>query len=449
MLDALKRLLFPDRDAAAGPRAGLSHYQREVDGQPVRYHLRVERDGSGLLIANAAAAVRLSPVGVTITSELLGGQASDEDVAEQITTSFRGATGGRALEDVRRVRSVLDELADPAGRYPLLSLDDDPEAGVHRRTLSAPLCADVVVADPIETRSRLSRLWDAAVPQVVLIAASSSDAEALVQLVEHAEDLGLIAGVRARASDLEAEGLLEDLAQAGLDHLDVPYAGPHAIEHDELLGNGDHVAAERLMRRALALEVCPVAFVPLVSTTLDSLDETAARLVELRVPAVVAYAIATEEDAPDDDEAHALGPTELVQAATTAEELADDHGLNFVWAAPTERRASLSLAEQVRAGPRTGGEACVRLETDGAVLPPTGVPDRAGIIDTDAWTDIWSHEAFEHYRESVDAPARCKTCPGLALCSAGCPKITETWARAPRADAHTARSDRDADGGEP
>ena len=50
---------------------GMIHMMRETENGPARFHLRVERDGSGLLIANAAASARLSNSGVIIAKELL------------------------------------------------------------------------------------------------------------------------------------------------------------------------------------------------------------------------------------------------------------------------------------------------------------------------------------------------------------------------------------------
>jgi hypothetical protein len=46
---------------------GLYHAMQEADGIYTRFHLRVELDGTGMLIANATAAARLSPSGVIIT----------------------------------------------------------------------------------------------------------------------------------------------------------------------------------------------------------------------------------------------------------------------------------------------------------------------------------------------------------------------------------------------
>ncbi len=401
---------------------GLHHYTREVDGRVVRYHLRVEADGSGALIANASAVARLSPSGVALAYALLRDR--PREAHRRAQRGFRGASPERVEEDLRRLREVLDELAEPRGRYPLLGLDD-PESTLHRRTLSAPLAADLVAADVERTAPILRRLWEVGIPQVVLGLPERAQTAQLVRLVERAEDLGLVCGVRARASDLVAGRALDDLAAAGLDHLDVYWAGPDDRTHDALLGDGDLARAREVVARCHSLELCPVAVTPLVTSTLLDLDDMAADLAERRVGAWTVFAIAGA----DGGGGQVLGQRELRQAAATAEELSDRHGLNLLWAPPVERDPDGAVAAQAARGPRTTGEAGVRIEPDGAVVPPVGPPTGAGDLLRDDWQAVWAGEAFRSWRESVEAPARCDACPGLAVCSAGCPADPGTWAR--------------------
>lgn len=428
----LKKAFEPLRLPGGAPAntAGLMHFMREHDGRPVRYHLRIEPDGSGLLLANASAAVRLSPTGVAIAHGLLAGE-SDRALARGVVERFAGAPIERVRQDIIDVRTLLGELARPLrGAYPLRSLDE-PEATVHRRVLRAPLSADVTVDDDLESSLGIvQRLWEAGVPQVMLSLSPDAQADGLVRIVERAEDLGLIAGVRVRATDLVADGLLDDLARVGLDHLDVLYAGEQ--HHDTLFGStgaSDYAAARAALERALQLEICPVAVVPIVATTFDQLESIADELASLRVRVAIAFALVSTDDDPE-----VLSPDEVRQAAATIEEVADHRDLDVVWAPPLERDASIDVIAQVRQGPRTAGEASMRVRSDGTVLAPEGPSTAAGNLLRDPWPDIWSHASFRRYREAVDDPSRCASCPGLALCAAGCPARPETWARVSAGD---------------
>jgi radical SAM protein with 4Fe4S-binding SPASM domain len=421
MHDALKRALVPMIDGGARPAPGLHHFIREVDGRAARYHLRIEADGSGTLIANATAAARLSPTGVLMAVALLRGRGA-ADAGEEALRAFRGADAERTQKDARNLERVIDEMTNARGRYPITSIDD-PESSVHRRTLSAPLSADVTATEPEAARAILRRLWEAGIPQVTLCLPAEASAESLVALVEHAEDLGLIAGVRARATAL-SDRLVADLAAAGLDHLDLGWAGPEAAGHDALFGAGDFARAGAIFTRCRELELCPVAVTPLLESTLERLDEMAADLAERQVGAWSVFALVRAESGESD----LLEAPAVRQAAATAEELADHFGLNLLWAPPVECSVGASVSELAIQGPRTTGEAGIRVESDGVILAPVGGPGAVGNVSSDPWRTIWSHPAFERWREAVDDPARCSTCPEMAICSAGCPADPATWA---------------------
>ena len=47
--------------AHVGIEPGLYHYMRPCDGTQARFHLRVNASGNGVLLANAACAVRCTP----------------------------------------------------------------------------------------------------------------------------------------------------------------------------------------------------------------------------------------------------------------------------------------------------------------------------------------------------------------------------------------------------
>lgn len=428
MKDLLRRAVRPGSPEDALPPAGLHHFVRTVDGRMIRYHLRVEPDGSALLVANATAVLQLSSSGATLAHALL--RWDQDEAVRRTRRAFRGASEDRVVADVQRMRAALDEMADARGAHPLRSVDD-PESTVHRRTLSAPLSADVVAGDAARVQDVLRRLWDIGIPQVVLVVPEGRVSPHLARLVERAEDLGLVTGVRARATDLLGPRLLDDVAMAGLDHLDLCWAGPPADAHDALFGSGDFGRALDIAERCHALELAVVAVTPLVTSTLEHLDEMAAALQQRRVSAWAVFAVADRGEGGG----QVLGAREVRQAATTVEELADHHGLNLLWSPPVEREPSMALTDQVARGPRTTSEAGVRIDPAGTVVAPVGRPTATGDLLRDPWPSIWAHPSFRHWRESVDDPPRCEACPELAVCSAGCPSDPMTWARAPEGDA--------------
>jgi hypothetical protein len=64
-LDNVKSLLdrLKPAGAPAAMQTGVYHFAREQDGEKSRIHLRVDADGSGLLIVNAARCIPPQPDG--------------------------------------------------------------------------------------------------------------------------------------------------------------------------------------------------------------------------------------------------------------------------------------------------------------------------------------------------------------------------------------------------
>ena len=400
----------------------LHHFMREVDGRSARYHLRVEPDGAGLLLANASAAVKLSPSGVVIARALLAG-VSAADTEKAVARAFRAAPRARVAEDVARVRRILDELVTSRSRYPVRAFEPGG-ASAFSRALSAPLGAEVDGGGGDNMAAILDALWRAGVPQVVFRVLDPEAGAQATRWVERAEDLGFIAGARALAGGL---GQLDDLAQAGLDHVDVFFAGADAEQHDRVAGAGDFAAALALFDQARHLDVCAVAWIPIVADSLELLDGVAAAAQERGVECLTLVPLVAAGPGAGDG---AIAARALRQAAALAEEVAEALDAAVTWAAPVEREPEIEFAEQLRAGPRSAGEAFIRVEADGRVMAPTGPRSAAGNLLAEPWEAIWGRDVFRAFREAVEDPPRCATCPGLSACAAGCPADPSTWARA-------------------
>jgi radical SAM protein with 4Fe4S-binding SPASM domain len=403
--------------------ARIFHYERLEGEWPTRFHLRVDPDGAGVLLANASEAANLSPVGVVMARMLL--EADDEGaVRAAVNEQFARVPEAQLTADIAAMRQLLAELSQPSDNYPITDLAD-PDATGFTRALAAPLRADLVQGDPATADRILRKLWDAAIPHVTILARPDMDAADLPLLVETAEDLGMICGIRAVASWLSPE-VIEQAAMAGLDHLDLLFVSPDAGEHDALAGAGDLAKTLAAFEQCRALELCPVAEVPLMDANADIIDEVMAGLREIGISNAIFFALACADDDAAADAAGALPARALPQVATVMVEASEEERVRYLWAPPVWFDADRSPAEQVQAGPRTAGDVAIRVEADGSVLPPRGRGD-AGNILAEPWEDIWDHDSFARYRERTQAPPRCADCPDLAICATGCPKDPSGW----------------------
>lgn len=427
MKDWLKRLLtLKPAETATPVTPGLYHAMHETDEAFARFHLRVENDGSGMLIANAMAAAQLTPTGVVIAKGLLEGEPADKILGE-LKQYFGGAREEVMRADIARVNQLIEQIKAPGDTYPVFNLED-AATSPYSAALIAPLQASVPLADPEQIASILDRLWKVGIPHVVVLAGPGFERAHLIRAIERAEDIGMIAGVRSRATDLDDEGFLADLRQAGIDHVTFLYAAQDPAIHDALCGAGDHAAAERLLAWLETYQISAVAEIPLVQPTLDALEETVETLLVKGADnlSFVAYPTTDAELANEEGIFTADG---MAQVATTVEETANLAQARFMWNPPVQRDPTQTLAAQVVAGPRCSGDVAVRVEPTGEVIPPRGGYRSAGNLLRASWESIWDDPVFQSYRERVEAPTRCEVCPGLTICAADCPRDPQGWAR--------------------
>lgn len=384
--------------------SGLHHALREVDGVPTRLHLRVEHDGSGILMANASAAAHLSAPGVVIAHGLLNGT-DEETILKTLRKYFRGATKDTMQNDMQQVQTLLNRVTSPHMSYPMFNFDDFLAS---KSQLIAPLKADIPLAHPDVMVPLIDKLWEIGIPNMMILVPENPTPAHIVRAVERAEDLGMIAGVRGRANDLNSGTLLHDMAQAGIDYLTILYSSLQASVHDALYGKDDHAAATQLIEDAIANEVCPVVEVALVEATFETLEETVRTLQTMAINDVSFFGIYYPFEIPpvgkepDGAKVGAMPERALPQVHTLIDELADELNMRCIWQPPVEYDTATSLASQVREGPRCSGDVSVRIETNGAVIPPRGTYRSAGNILNDSWDDIWADDAFTIYRESVE-----------------------------------------------
>ncbi len=285
-----------------------------------------------------------------------------------------------------------------------------------------------MVAGETMTNAILDKLWEARIPHVRLITTPRTEKGSLVRAVVHAEDLGMISGVRTRYAHWLDEPTLRYLAEAGVDYIVLPW-GVDQATHDHWYGRGDYLRFRELARQALANEVTPVANAPLMQSTWDLFPTHLDELIELGISHIEVFAIAEQASShPKANRQHfGFDAAALRQLAGWIEDLADKRHVQIVWLPPVLHARHRSLQEIVRQSPRAGGDVTIRVEANGDVVPPRGPWQVAGNLLEDDWSTIWSHQAFYELREKVEQPSHCAECRDMTVCAAFCPADTEGW----------------------
>jgi len=382
---------------------GMLHYQTPPDAaQQYRLHLRVEEDGRGLLIVNAATVLHLNQTAAEYARLLIQG-AGEEEAARAMARRYRvGRAQARA--DYCRLRDHILTLATSVDLCPVTYLGLERVEPFSAET-AAPYRVDLALTyrvdesgglDP-EARRRVDRelttdewrrvlwvLWDVGVPHVCFTGGEPTLREDLVDLVRYAEEQGLVTGLLTDGRRLREREVLDGLLLAGLDHLKITLGSHRPEVHDAIVGRvGAWQEAEAGLRNALDGDVYVVVHVVVVPANADSVVETVACLAGLGVPAV---ALSSPLRAAEEEER-----LRLQSALEEAQEAVHEHGLTLVWdlaapysyVNPVEMEAGLSPEQVIRQH--------LYVEPDGDVLPAQGYNVVLGNLLRDPWEAIWDH----------------------------------------------------------
>jgi len=382
----------------------ILHYQTPPDAeQQYRLHLRIEGDGRGLLIINAATVLHLNQTAAEL-ARLLIQDADEETAAKTIARRYR-VSKGRARGDYVRLRDHVLTLATTEDLDPVTYLDMERAAPFSAET-TAPYRVDLALTyrtdeaggmDP-EARRRVNRelnteewqqvlqqLWDAGVPHVCFTGGEPTLRQDLVDLTRQAEALGQVTGLLTDGRRLRDPSYLNDLLTAGLDHLQITLASHRADVHDGIVGvEGAWRETDAGLRNAIAGDIYVVVHVVISAANADSVIETLGYLTEAGVPAV---ALSSQlEFAASHEERE-----RLEAALTEAQNAAHTLGLRLVWdlAAPYSHVNPVEM--EIDLSPEQVISQHLYVEPDGDVLPAQGYNVVLGNILQDTWESIWEH----------------------------------------------------------
>jgi MoaA/NifB/PqqE/SkfB family radical SAM enzyme len=385
----------------------MLHYQTSPDAeQQYRLHLRVEEDGRGLLIVNAATVLHLNQTATEYARLLIQG-ADEEEAARTIAGRYR-VSRSQARADYRQLRDHILTLSTTVDLCPVTYLDLERVEPFSAET-SAPYRVDLALTyrvdqagtlDP-EARRRVDRelttdewrcilwmLWDVGVPHVCFTGGEPTLQDDLVELVRYGEELGLVTGLLTDGRRLREQEYLDKLLLAGLDHVQITLASHRAEVHDGIVGRpGAWKEVEAGLRNALDGDIYIVVHVVVVPANADSVVETVAYLAELGVPAIALSSPLRVTSEKEGDE----GRDKLQSALEQAQSAAHEHNLTLVWdlAAPYSHVNPVEVEADLR--PEQMIRQHLYIEPDGDVLPAQGYNVVLGNIVRDPWESIWGH----------------------------------------------------------
>jgi hypothetical protein len=359
---------------------GIYHMQSAPKDQPPhRLHLRLQPDGSGILVINASTVMHLNPTAAEYAYHYIKGTSADA-AAREISSRYRVSRG-----------TVLRDYQDFAARVETLSTttDVDPVAFLgfervspHSTKLSAPLRLDCALTYRLpagttaeyapakrvdreltttEWNEILDKAWQVSIPHITFTGGEATLRDDLIDLIQHAEANGQVCGLLTDGLRLGNKTYLDKLLQSGLDHI-------------LLVLQPDREESWKALETILAADVFVTAH---LTVTLGNAARASAYLKRLAAIGCKSLSLS------------------FADSGISASGLADNAsslGLGLKYDLPVPYSVDNPVARETAQDevPDGAGKAWLYVEPDGDVLPAQGMAGSVlGNLLRDPWTAIY------------------------------------------------------------
>lgn len=351
------------------------------DDAPTQYrlHLRIEPDGSGILIVNASTVLHLNTSATEHAYQIVAG-VSEEQAAKEIAERYR-VSKNDAAKDQKELRENILTLATTEKLDPVLFLDMDRTEPYASQPL-APYRLDIALTyetdpdgdmDPLalhrvdreysteEWQGILSQAWEAGIPHVSFTGGEPTRRSDLMALISYAETLGQVSGLVTNGRRLSRSDYLKELELTGLDYI-------HVALNQEAQQSMDGLMA------GLRSEIFTTAHI--------LVEDEAAITIELLEKL---YAAGLRDVS--------LASKSETEASFEVLEQARDHaaflGMDLIWNIPAPYSPFNPIALELHDSIAGAGWDWLYIEPDGDVLPSQGVDHILGNALRDSWQEIW------------------------------------------------------------
>lgn len=362
---------------------GIHHGESSANEKHTRIHLRLQRDGSGILLLNASTVLQLNPTAAEYAYHYIKGT-SPEEAARQISSRYR-VNKRRALEDYHDFVDQIQELlyapdvdpvsflnferAQPHSADAVLRLDcaityrlpESSHAG------HAPVQRVERELTTTEWQAVIDKSWQAGIPHIIFTGGEATLREDLPQLIAHVEKNGQVCGLLTDGIKLADESYLKTLLQTGLDHV-------------MLLLQPDDPRSWAAITTIIPQDLCLTIHFTVHKEDLSSAEGVLQKLADLGVQNISLSA--ADESISD----------AVLQLQTTAQSLS----LTLRWDLPVPYSSSNpvsweTLEDEIPSG---AGRTWMYVEPDGDVLSAQGKTDSVlGNILLDDWEEVLKHSA--------------------------------------------------------
>ncbi|MBW8010584.1 MAG: radical SAM protein [Chloroflexi bacterium] len=412
----------------------------------LRIHLRIEEGGQGVIFVDVTDVVHLNPSAAMIAKMAL------EDIPMQVARArihakYTGVRNGRLSSDLANIYEMIDQFRNPNGECPTCLLDGSLEKSpLFSIDVNAPYKVDIALTygcnnecphcynevDRLPMASLPLHEWKIVldniaargVPHVILTGGEATLHPDLAEIINYADQLGMIVGLNTNGRHIAHKPYMENLANSGLNHVQITLGSNYPEIHDAVMGAKSFTQTVRGIENAIASKVYVITNTTLMRNNMDHVEEILDFIYDLGIRTFAMNGMIYSGGG--FSHPFAIHEKEMPALLARVRDLALERGMRFLWYTPTEYCRMSPIELEIGAKRCNAGEYSFCIEPNGDVLPCQSYYVSAGNILNDTWEQIWGGELFRSFRDRetdpqmAGLPEKCWNCPDLALCGAGC-----------------------------
>lgn len=427
---------FPEKQSTT-PKAGLYHLRDFNDIQGNRLHLRVEKDGSGILMVNASRIVYLNPTSVEYIKLIFDGK-NEEEIQKHFKKYYK-VSDQQITNDYNKIITLIHNLIDVSGVCPILFLDTEriepfstPVSAPYRMDLALTYrcnnhCLHCYVErdsavkelSKEEWKQVIDKLWEIGIPHICFTGGEATSVEFLPELIDYAENVGLVTGILTNGRRFSDENYTKLLAEKGLDHLQITLESHNEAIHNKMVCDEGWAETAAGIKNALKYNIYTITNTTLTPLNSPTIEGTITFLKSLGINTFACNGLIYSGKAPESglgiEEKDLDGILERVQR--TAKKL----DMHFIWYTPTHYCLFNPIDAEIGIKRCTAAQYNMCIEPNGDVLPCQSYFESLGNILRDGWDSIWNNPLSVEIRERKNLPSKCLNCDNFSLCGGGCP----------------------------
>jgi radical SAM protein with 4Fe4S-binding SPASM domain len=402
--------------------------------------LRVEPEGTGLLVINANTVLYLNETATAHGYLFMQGLSTDTAV-KKIGRMFR-VKAETAKKEHEKLIYAISTLAQTERVCPISFLGVK-SIEPFTQEYSAPLrmdmaltfkcqnnCVHCYAGGPHETEELSTEQWKRVIDKVheigvfilTFTGGEPTLRDDLPELLRYTQSKGIVTGLVTNGRKLKDLEYVKALEKVGLDFVQVTLESHKAAIHDKMTGTkGSWKETVQGIKNAALSRIYVTTNSTLSKYNAADFPETIDFIKELGVAAFGCNSLIYSGKATSISNEFALPIETLKELLPKVRDKANKLGMKFLWYTPTQycQLDPVSLGLGIKSCTAAMVNMCVG--PNGDVYPCQSYFESLGNILNDSWNSIWNHPRAISIRKREYAEPKCKDCPQLQICGGGCP----------------------------